>query len=181
MDTTGYRSLGAQTAVGLVNAVHGCDSAAASGSAIDEAMRPYDFAGPLSDEDRAALRRWSHRLREIFVAPDTEAATAVANRLLARVATRPYVADHDGRGPHLHFAPMDAPLVQRVQACTAMALASLLCDYGMSRMGVCRAAGCDAVYVDVSRNAQRRFCSAACANRTNVAAFRERSRSSPSL
>ena len=60
-----------------------------------------------------------------------------------------------------------------------MAMAIVLCDYGMSRLGVCRAADCDCVYVDVSRNAQRRFCSESCANRTNVAAFRARAKSSP--
>ena len=55
-----------------------------------------------------------------------------------------------------------------------MGLANVVCDYGKTRLGVCRAVDCECVYVDVSRNAQRRFCSDACANRTNVAAFRAR-------
>ena len=58
-----------------------------------------------------------------------------------------------------------------------LGLAIVLCDYGMARLGVCRAADCECVYVDVSRNAQRRFCSESCANRTNVAAFRARAKS----
>jgi predicted RNA-binding Zn ribbon-like protein len=37
------------------------------------------------------------------------------------------------------------------------------------------------VYVDVSRNAQRRFCSESCANRTNVAAFRARAKSTAAI
>jgi predicted RNA-binding Zn ribbon-like protein len=42
------------------------------------------------------------------------------------------------------------------------------------RLGVCTAARCDRVYVDISRNATRRFCSTTCQNRVKAAAFRER-------
>ena len=44
------------------------------------------------------------------------------------------------------------------------------------RLGVCSASACDRVYVDVSRNGTRRFCSIACQNRVKAAAFRERQR-----
>jgi predicted RNA-binding Zn ribbon-like protein len=40
------------------------------------------------------------------------------------------------------------------------------------RLGTCAAPRCDRVYVDVSRNATRRFCSTACQNRVKAAAFR---------
>jgi predicted RNA-binding Zn ribbon-like protein len=33
---------------------------------------------------------------------------------------------------------------------------------------------CSSVHVDLSKNRSRRFCSTACANRTNVAAYRIR-------
>ena len=92
------------------------------------------------------------------------------------MVTHPYLTDHGGR-LHLHYAPGEADPLHRVQASTAMGLAIVLCDYGMARLGVCRAADCECVYVDVSRNAQRRFCSESCANRTNVAAFRARAKS----
>ncbi len=42
------------------------------------------------------------------------------------------------------------------------------------RLGVCTAARCDRVYVDLSRNGTRRFCSTACQNRNKAAAFRAR-------
>ena len=44
------------------------------------------------------------------------------------------------------------------------------------RLGVCAAERCDRVYVDLSRNGAKRFCSTACQNRAKAAAFRVRSR-----
>jgi predicted RNA-binding Zn ribbon-like protein len=44
------------------------------------------------------------------------------------------------------------------------------------RFGVCTAPRCDRVYVDVSRNGARRFCSTACQNRVKTAAFRARTK-----
>src|SRR6266536_3551044 len=157
MDTSGYRSDGVGLAVAVVNAVF--DPLVDDGEAIDD-----------------ALRRWAGHLHEVFAAPDAAEAGRILNQLLDAVTAHPYLTDHDGRGLHLHYAPPEASTLHRVQASTAMGLATLVCDYGVTRSGVCRAAGCECVYVDVSRNAQRRFCSEACANRTNVAAFRARAR-----
>jgi predicted RNA-binding Zn ribbon-like protein len=42
------------------------------------------------------------------------------------------------------------------------------------RLGVCAAPACDRVYVEVSRNAQRRFCSPQCQSRVKAAAHRAR-------
>ena len=44
------------------------------------------------------------------------------------------------------------------------------------RLRVCAASDCEDVYVDVSKNGSRRFCSTRCSNRTNTAAYRERAR-----
>ncbi|MFL6123751.1 CGNR zinc finger domain-containing protein [Actinophytocola sp.] len=48
--------------------------------------------------------------------------------------------------------------------------------YGPSRFGHCGAADCDNYYLDTSTNRAKRFCSARCANRVHVAAFRSRQR-----
>ena len=42
------------------------------------------------------------------------------------------------------------------------------------RLGTCMAARCDRVFVDLSKNTSRRFCSTSCQNRTKAAAFRQR-------
>jgi predicted RNA-binding Zn ribbon-like protein len=42
------------------------------------------------------------------------------------------------------------------------------------RIGTCAAPDCNRVYIDVSRNASRRFCSLTCQNRVKSATFRQR-------
>lgn len=176
MDTSGYRSDGVGLAVAVVNAVF--DPEVDDTEALEAALRRYGLTPrPLPARDRAGLRAWAGHLHDVFAATDAADAARLLNQLLDVVVTHPFITNH-GDKLHLHYAPAEAPSLHRVQASTAMGLATLICDYGMSRLGVCRAAGCECVYVDVSRNAQRRFCSESCANRTNVAAFRARARGS---
>jgi hypothetical protein len=177
MDSSGYRSDGVGLAVAVVNALY--DPAVDDGEALEDSLRHYGvITRPLTARERGGLRGWAGHLHDVFSADSAEAAARLLNQLLDAVVTHPYLTDHDGR-LHLHYAPAEAGPLHRVQASTAMGLAHLICDYGMSRLGVCRATGCECVYVDVSRNAQRRFCSESCANRTNVAAFRARAKSTP--
>jgi predicted RNA-binding Zn ribbon-like protein len=42
------------------------------------------------------------------------------------------------------------------------------------RLGTCADVGCERVFIDVSKNGSRRFCSTTCQNRVKAAAFRER-------
>jgi hypothetical protein len=175
MDTSGYRSDGVGLAVAVVNGVY--DPDVDDGEAFEDSLHRYGVINrPLTGRERSGLRAWAGHLHDVFSAADADDAARLLNQLLDVVVTHPYLTDHDGR-LHLHYAPGEAAPLHRVQASTAMGLAHLLCDYGMSRLGVCRATDCECVYVDVSRNAQRRFCSESCANRTNVAAFRARAKS----
>jgi predicted RNA-binding Zn ribbon-like protein len=50
----------------------------------------------------------------------------------------------------------------------------------LDRLRVCEADDCEDVHVDLSKNRSRRYCSNACGNRMNVAAFRARSRKATS-
>jgi hypothetical protein len=176
MDSSGYRSDGVGLAVAIVNAVYGTDPGADDGELLEKALHEYSVMNrTLSVREKAGLRGWAGHLHNVFAAEDASEAAHLLNQLLDVVVTHPYLTDHGGH-LHLHYAPAEADPLQRVQASTAMGLAIVLCDYGMARLGVCRAADCQCVYVDVSRNAQRRFCSESCANRTNVAAFRARAK-----
>jgi predicted RNA-binding Zn ribbon-like protein len=49
-------------------------------------------------------------------------------------------------------------------------------ECGVDRHGRCAASGCARVFADTSRNAARRYCSPACANRSAVAAHRARAK-----
>jgi predicted RNA-binding Zn ribbon-like protein len=137
-------------------------------------LERYDHSEALSEQDMERLRAHAERLHRVFLAADVQTAAAELNRLLHETRAAPVISDHDGRDPHLHFAPLGAPLVDRVNASTAMALAVVVCDYGLQRLGSCASTTCNDVFIDTSRNAQRRYCCEGCSNRSNVRAYRAR-------
>lgn len=126
----------------------------------------------VDENEAAAIATWSTRLRTVFEAEPAER-VGLVNALLVDSASRPYISTHDGKAPHLHYVDKDAGTVGRVHAYTAGGLAHLVCD-APDRFGVCSREGCDTVYVDVSRNGRRRFCSTRCATRVHVADHRTR-------
>ncbi|MFI0352740.1 CGNR zinc finger domain-containing protein [Actinomadura sp. 9N407] len=180
MQITGYKSHGVAAAVALVNAVtsEGGDD---SDDALRTLLRECGFFWHQFEPDQAAaFREWGGTLRPFFEATDLETAVSLLNELLLRIPMHPHLADHDDPvGLHMHYAPPSADLAHRFRATTLMNLSELVCRHGLSRTGVCAAEDCDRVYADTSRAGRRRFCSEACANRTNVAAFRARQRDAP--
>jgi predicted RNA-binding Zn ribbon-like protein len=121
----------------------------------------------------AALAR---RIRSVFADlhdRDVDAAAATLNDLLAAHPAHPHLAKERG-GWRLHHHPHDAPLVPMWTAICAAGLAEMIGDGEAQRLGTCERADCGRVYVDVSKNASRRFCSLTCQNRVKVATFRER-------
>lgn len=181
MDFIGYRSDALGAAVALVNAISRTRGEPADDDPAPDRMRAVlreaNFLAaraPASVEP--AMRAWARRLRTVFDAPDPDAAAAAVNGLLADVTVEPHLSGHDGQPWHLHYSPPEAGLVERVRATTAFALAMLVSEYGVDRHGRCAAEGCERVFADTSRNAARRYCSSACANRSAVAAHRARAK-----
>jgi predicted RNA-binding Zn ribbon-like protein len=174
---TGYKSHGVSAAVALVNAVtseNGDDSE----DALRGLLRDHGFFWREFEPAQAeSFREWGRMLRGFFESTDLGAAVDLLNEQLLGIPMHPHLSDHgDPAGLHIHYAPPSASLPLRFRATTLMNLSELVCKYGLSRTGVCAAEGCDRVYADTSRSGRRRFCSEACANRTNVAAFRARKR-----
>ena len=141
-------------------------------AAFAEVYDVTEVRAALDDTAVADLAVLAADLAAVFRGEDPR---AVVNDLLAAVELRPHLTDHDDRGHHLHYEAPRAGLVERVRANTLMGLAALLCDEH-ERIGTCDAERCQRAWVDTSRNARRRFCSTACANRTHVAAHRARQR-----
>jgi len=111
----------------------------------------------------------------VFEAPDEETAAGILNGLLAKSGARPELTNHDGRSWHLHYTPLKTPPAPRIAAESAMALSVVLAEDGFDRLRTCEGDRCADVFVDVSRNRSRRFCSpAVCGNRASVAAYRAR-------
>lgn len=165
-----YGGVAAQMAVALVNL-----GPSASPEAIGELLRAHDYRplSPISDADAVELARWADGLRPVFAVPDLGRQVSMLNEMLAATVAQPYISQHDGRPPHLHFADENASLVDRIKAYTVGGLAHALCEEPR-RIGRCGRAGCAVVYVDTSRNGRRRFCSTQCANRVHVADHRAR-------
>lgn len=178
MDFRHYTDSAAALAAGIVNVFAEADEEGREARPEDltEELARHEAQGSVTAADVAPLRAWAERLRTVFEAPDAPAATAAVNALLAETRPSPHVSEHDGEAPHLHFARPEAGVVERTAASTAMGLAVVLCDYGFERLGICAASSCEDTFIDTSRNAQRRYCSQGCANRSNVAAHRARAR-----
>ncbi|HEY7072202.1 MAG TPA: CGNR zinc finger domain-containing protein [Acidimicrobiales bacterium] len=120
-----------------------------------------------------ALAADLHTIFELVGAGDVASAATLLNHMLTTFPSQPHLALEDGVW-RLHHHPVDAELVPMWTAICAEALARLIGNGQGHRMGVCERAGCGRVFVDVSKNASRAFCSTACQNRVKAAAFRAR-------
>jgi predicted RNA-binding Zn ribbon-like protein len=173
-------------AVTLVNEVtpgerHGKPFPAPRGEALTAAVRGAVPAartpGRPTGEDAAELAAWATRLRRVVALADggdVDAACVELNAIMRETNAVPTLARHDGEPWHLHFHSADASWPVSWAASMATGLAVVLGNPAADRLGLCNAPACDRVYIDVSRNGTRRFCSTACQNRVKAAAFRAR-------
>ena len=117
------------------------------------------------------------RLRRVFEqagSGDIDDAARSVNALLDELRPTPYLERHVGEPWHLHYHGRGQDFADGWAATCAIALATVLGSEYAGRLGVCSASECDQVFVDVSRNGTRRFCSTACQNRVKAAAHRAR-------
>jgi predicted RNA-binding Zn ribbon-like protein len=131
----------------------------------------------VAESDLRALRRFvaelgaviddsaAHREREVVQG---------LNALLDRHPLRPRISGHDGTSWHIHVNDRSDPVAAILigEALYGMTLA--VTEYGADRFGRCAAPGCGHAFFDSTANHSKRFCSARCATRTNVAAYRQR-------
>lgn len=130
-----------------------------------------------TDRDATVLRRFQRELRPVFEASDADDVRGVIdglNELMAKYPITPMISDHDPADLHLHVATRAASVSELLIGEALLGLATLVCDLGPTRLGVCAEPRCDKVYVDTSPNQSRRYCSDRCSSRANVAAYRAR-------
>ena len=140
-------------------------------------MRPVGRVLPRRREAAQAVRPRAARLGVVFTsaaAGDLATAAQVVNGLLAGAGARPQLDPLPDGGWHVHFHGADDTLATGWIAGCATALALAMGSDLAGRLGVCAAERCQRVYVDLSRNSSKRFCSLACQNRTKAAAHRAR-------
>jgi predicted RNA-binding Zn ribbon-like protein len=162
-------------AAALVNTLGRDGDRLADVRALDEFVREWGWTGSRRRDRREldqvqALRPTLRRLWEL----DEDGVVDLVNRLLADANAMPQLVRHDDWDYHLHATPPHAPLADRMAVEAAMAFVDVVRQHELDRLRVCDADDCDDVHVDLSKNRSRRYCSTACANRVNVAAFRAR-------
>lgn len=177
-----------ETTVRLVNAVTpgargGRLVAAPTGpalvAAVTEALAGGPGGSPVRRTDAASLTQVAGRAREVVeavAAEDLDRAADVVNALLVESEARPQLDRAAAGGWALHFHGPDVSVARGWAAGIAAGLAVAVGSDLGGRLGVCDALGCDRIYLDVSRNSARRFCSTRCQSRTKAAAHRNRSR-----
>jgi hypothetical protein len=162
----------AERAAALVNA-----SLADRGELVDHLADRAWLHQSCSDRDATVLRKFQRELRPVFEASDIELAGGVIsglNDLMEKHPITPMISDHDPNNLHLHVATRSASVSELLIGEALLGLATLVCDLGPNRLGVCSASPCTNVYVDTSPNQSRRYCSDRCSSRANVAAYRAR-------
>ncbi len=144
-------------------------------SALDAIVERWAWTGERRRDqaELEAVRALRPRLRRLW-SLDEDGVAALVNEMLREARPLPQLVTHDGWGYHMHASPADAPLADRMAVEAAMAVVDVVRQQQLDRLRVCEADGCDRVLVDLSKNRSRRYCSTACANRINVAAFRAR-------
>lgn len=137
------------------------------------------LVGQCTDRDAMVLRRFQRELSAVFAASDAgrcDEAIEGLNGLMGRHPITPRISAHDPADLHLHVATKTASVADLLVGESLLGLATLVCDLGPNRLGVCSATRCGDVYVDTSPNSSRRYCSERCSSRANVAAYRARQR-----
>ena len=162
-------------AAALVNTVAGPVDALPDPAALAAFVEQWGWTGQHAGDaaELAAVRALRPALRVLWELPEEDVVQHV-NGLLRKGRARPQLVRHGSWGYHLHATPAQAPLADRMAVEAAMAMIDVVRLDELGRLQACAAQGCRDVLVDLSKNRSRRFCSAGCANRTNVAAFRAR-------
>ncbi len=144
-------------------------------AALDRFVTEWRWTGSRTHDQAEldAVRRLRPRLARLWELPE-DGAVELVNTLLREANALPQLVKHDSWDYHLHATPPDAPLADRMAVEAAMAFSDVIRTKQLDRLRVCAAADCENVHVDLSKNRSRRFCGTACANRTNVAAYRTR-------
>ncbi|THJ68655.1 RNA-binding protein [Arthrobacter echini] len=164
------------TAAALVNTGRSVTDALATMDGLDTFLEQQRFSGSRTrtEEELQAVRALRTELESLWFAEEDDVVGRV-NRILRRTSALPQLVRHDDWDWHLHATAPEAPLADRMATEAAMALADVVRAHELDRLGVCAAADCDGVVLDLSRNRSRRFCDTGnCANRTHVKAYRAR-------
>lgn len=167
-------------AAALVNTEQSDGDELADLAALDAFVARWGWTGARrGDQDELEqVRALRPRLRRLWDL-DEHGVAALVNEMLRDGGALPQLVTHGEWSYHLHATPPDAPLADRMAVEAAMAFVDVIRQQELDRLSICGADDCSDVLVDLSKNRSRRYCSTSCANRVNVAAFRQRRAHAP--
>lgn len=132
---------------------------------------------PVTEKDLPAIYQLRTKLRTIWSAERLEIAQAHTNQLLAYGSIRPELAQANASQLYLDFrVASDVSTLHEITIKSAVGMGVILQYYGLASLRTCAAPPCQVVFIDTSRNQSRRYCADRCANRHNIAAYRQRQR-----
>jgi predicted RNA-binding Zn ribbon-like protein len=162
-------------AAALVNTEQPDADELADVAALDRFVTAWGWTGSRRGDatELERVRALRPRLRALWHT-DEEGVVEAVNGMLREARALPQLVTHGEWGYHLHATAADAPLADRMMVEAAMAIVDIVRSRERDRLRECGAPGCGNVVVDLSKNRSRRYCSASCSNRVNMAAFRAR-------
>jgi predicted RNA-binding Zn ribbon-like protein len=134
------------------------------------------LANAVRERDLQDARDLRTNLRRAFEAPGEHRAVDALNYVIRGSDAKPQLEGRDRSWDYAFHSPSSDPISQLAMK-TGLALLDVIRSDGWERFGLCAAAPCVAVYVDLSKNRSRKYCSQLCADRMNQAAYRRRRRS----
>ncbi|MEJ1155378.1 CGNR zinc finger domain-containing protein [Microbacterium marmarense] len=165
-------------AVDLVNTLPGFDrdDMFTTTNDLESFLEQHPYTGHIEYTDTTvdSIRDVRSRLRALWNT-DRDGGVELINQMLADGNALPRLVRHEGYDWHIHATSDDAPLARRMLVESAMAFVDVIRSDEYSRVRVCDADDCDAVYIDYSKNQSKRYCDTGnCGNRMNVIAYRAR-------
>lgn len=130
-------------------------------------------ANSLRERDLDAAHTLRANLRRAFEARDERHAVEALNYVLRESNATPQLERTDGRWEYAFHSPSSDPIAELGMK-AGLALLDFIRNVGWERLGLCSAPPCLGVYVDLSKNRSRKYCSTLCADRMNQAAYRRR-------
>jgi predicted RNA-binding Zn ribbon-like protein len=167
--------LGLAAAAALVNTGSGDAEELPDLPALEAFLAPWGWTGSRTHDDAEleAVRALRPRLRALWQG-DVDEVVASVNAMLRAAGALPQLVAHGAEGYHLHATGPEAPLADRMAVEAAMAVVDVVRSGELGRLRSCSAHDCEDVFVDLTRNRARRYCSASCGNRVDAAASRAR-------
>jgi predicted RNA-binding Zn ribbon-like protein len=130
-----------------------------------------EVAERLTTADLERLKTVRGQLRQAFEAETEAQAVNILNRLLRQAKAVPQLSAPEGRWK---YEVPSRRASDAIAALSAMGVLDAIRGGSWQRFGICRGDPCRCVYVDRSKNRSRSYCSQACADRLNAAAYRRR-------